>query len=60
LAILEGDQLHLRGEVLRPDGSDAIAGERRGPISDGPKMGIDLAQELLDRAGEGFFDWHTT
>jgi hydroxymethylbilane synthase len=60
LAILEGDQLHLRGEVLRPDGSDAIAGERRGLISDGPKMGIDLAQELLDRAGEGFFDWHTT
>jgi hydroxymethylbilane synthase len=60
LAILDGDQLHLRGEVLRPDGSDAISGERRGPIADGAKMGIDLAQELLDRAGEGFFDWHTT
>jgi hydroxymethylbilane synthase len=46
--------------VLRPDGSDAISGERRGPISEGAAMGIDLAQELLDRAGEGFFDWHTT
>jgi hydroxymethylbilane synthase len=58
LAILDGDQLYLRGEVLRPDGSEAINGEKRGPISDGPAMGIALAQELLARAGEGFFDWH--
>ena len=59
LAVLDGDQLHLRGEVLRPDGSQSITGERNGPIADGAKMGIDLAQELLERAGEGFFDWHT-
>jgi hydroxymethylbilane synthase len=59
LAILEGDQLHLRGEVLRPDGTQSIAGERRGLIANGAAMGIDLAQELLNRAGEGFFDWHT-
>jgi len=58
LAILDGDQLYLRGEVLRPDGSEAINGEKRGPISDGPAMGIALAQELLARAGDGFFDWH--
>lgn len=60
LAVLNGDELHLRGEVLRPDGSEAIAGERRGAIADGAAMGIELAQELLERAGEGFFDWHTT
>ena len=58
LATLDGDQLFLRGEVLRPDGSEAIKGEKRGPIADGPAMGIALAQELLARAGDGFFDWH--
>ena len=58
LATLDGDQLFLRGEVLRPDGSEAIKGEKRGPIADGPAMGIALAQELLGRAGDGFFDWH--
>ena len=58
LAELNGGRLRLRGEVLRPDGSDALAGERSGPISDGAEMGRDLAQELLSRAGSGFFDWH--
>ena len=58
LATLDGDQLFLRGEVLRPDGSEAIKGEKRGPIADGPAMGIALAQELLARAGDGFFDRH--
>ena len=58
LAELSGDHLRLRGEVLRPDGSEALAGERAGPISDGPDMGRDLAQELLTRAGPSFFDWH--
>ncbi|MFZ5965308.1 hydroxymethylbilane synthase [Thalassococcus sp. BH17M4-6] len=59
LAELDGDTLHLRGEVLRPDGSAAHSGHRSGPISDGASMGSDLAQELLTRAGPGFFDWHT-
>ena len=58
LAELDGDILRLRGEVLRPDGSEALSGERSGPIAEGPKMGQDLAQELLSRAGNGFFDWH--
>jgi len=35
LAVVEGDQLWLRGEILRPDGSEAVAGERRGPVSEG-------------------------
>lgn len=59
LATLDGDTLHLRGEVLRPDGSEALSGERSGPISDGGLMGVDLAQDLLAQAGPGFFDWHT-
>lgn len=58
LAVLDGDDLWLRGEVLRPDGSDALSGERKGAISDGPALGQDLAKELLSRAGPDFFDWH--
>ncbi|WP_227268304.1 hydroxymethylbilane synthase [Roseobacter weihaiensis] len=58
LAELKGGQLHLRGEVLRPDGSEALAGERTGAIRDGVTMGRDLAEELLQRAGPDFFDWH--
>ena len=58
LAELGGSTLHLRGEVLRPDGSQAISGSRSGPVADGAAMGEDLARELLDRAGSGFFDWH--
>jgi hydroxymethylbilane synthase len=55
LALLEGDSLWLRGEVLRPDGSKVITGERRGAAGDGAAMGTDLAAELLTRAGPGFF-----
>ncbi|MFX4296679.1 MULTISPECIES: hydroxymethylbilane synthase [Roseobacteraceae] len=58
LALLDGDTLTLRGEVLRPDGSEAIKGTRTGPIADGAHMGRDLAQELLSKAGPDFFDWH--
>lgn len=55
LALLEGDALWLRGEILRPDGSVVLKGERRGPVADGPAMGDDLARDLLGRAGHGFF-----
>jgi hydroxymethylbilane synthase len=58
LAELNGGTLRLRGEVLRPDGSDAIADALEGAISDGPEMGDRLAKTLLERAGPGFFDWH--
>ena len=58
LATLDGDTLHLRGQVLRPDGSEAISGDRSGPIAQGGQMGVDLAQDLLAQAGPGFFDWH--
>lgn len=59
LALLDGDRLHLRGEVLRPDGSEALAADRTGPVEDGPALGTDLAEELLQRAGPRFFDWHS-
>lgn len=56
LALLDGDSLWLRGEVLRPDGTQVITGARRGAATDGAAMGTDLAAELLGRAGPGFFD----
>ncbi|ATI40986.1 hydroxymethylbilane synthase [Pacificitalea manganoxidans] len=57
LAELDGDQLRLRGEILRTDGSEALSDEAIGAIADGPQMAIDMAQGLLARAGDGFFDW---
>ncbi|EPX75740.1 hydroxymethylbilane synthase [Salipiger mucosus] len=59
LAELEGPALRLRGEILRPDGSEAHADERHGTIADGAEMGRDLARDLLSRAGPNFFDWRT-
>lgn len=56
LAEIREDRLLLRGEILRPDGSAAISGHREGGVNDGPHMGADLAEELLGRAGTGFFD----
>ena len=58
LAVIEGDRLWLRGEILRPDGSESITGERRGAVSDAAALGRDLAEEVLGRAGAGFFAWH--
>ncbi|QFU07586.1 Porphobilinogen deaminase [Rhodobacteraceae bacterium THAF1] len=57
LAELDGNTLRLRGEILRTDGSECLAGERTGPVADGADMGRDLAKELLAQAGNGFFDW---
>lgn len=57
LAELDGGNLHLRGEVLRPDGSDALNDAATCVIEDGPKAGAEMAQKLLERAGPGFFDW---
>jgi hydroxymethylbilane synthase len=56
LALLEGGDLWLRGEILRIDGSEALADEIRGPVAEGPEMGRVLARRLLDRAGPGFFE----
>ena len=55
LAILDGTQVWLRGQILATDGSVAYAGERRGQIAQGGVLGEDLARELLAQAGEGFF-----
>ncbi len=57
LATLEGGTLTLKGEILRTDGSEALADTVSGLIADGPALGRQLAETLLARAGDGFFDW---
>ena len=57
LAVLEGDRLWLRGEILRPDGSEAISGEVRATVADAAEAGRDLAGRLLAQAPDGFFSW---
>lgn len=56
LAEIEGGRLWLRGEILRPDGSERLCGARCGLLADAASMGADLAGELRGRAGPGFFD----
>ncbi len=57
LATLEGGTLHLKGEVLRPDGSEAMDDAASCPIEDGAEAGREMAEKLLTRAGPAFFDW---
>ncbi len=57
LAVHDGAGLWLRGEILRPDGSEVIRGEVRCGIADAADAGAGLARELLAQAPRGFFDW---
>lgn len=57
LADLDGGTLRLRGEVLRPNGSEVIADDRTCPIADGARMGRDMARDMLAQAGPDFFSW---
>lgn len=57
LAELDGGTLRLRGEILRPDGSECLSDDASAPIEDGPALGTEMARKLLAQAGPGFFDW---
>ncbi len=57
LCELKGTTLHLRGEVLRPDGSERLTDARTAPIEDGAEMGRAMAAHLLTQAGPDFFTW---
>ncbi len=57
LAELEGGTLRLRGEILRPDGSEVIFDDVTVPVQDGAAAGLDMARRMRARAGDGFFDW---
>jgi hydroxymethylbilane synthase len=57
LAELDGGTLRLRGEILRPDGSEVLAEAEGAPVEDGSAMGTEVARRLRARAPEGFFSW---
>lgn len=55
LATLAGDRIVLRGEILSPDGKACHALVREGRRADAEAIGDAAAEELLSRAGAGFF-----
>ncbi|SDW18334.1 hydroxymethylbilane synthase [Tritonibacter mobilis] len=55
LADLSGGTLQLRGQILRPDGSEALADQQSCAIEDGAELGRRMGEALRARAGEGFF-----
>jgi hydroxymethylbilane synthase len=57
LALIDQGRIWLRGEILRPDGSEAIADDVTAPLAEAAEAGQDLAARLLGRAPKGFFAW---
>jgi hydroxymethylbilane synthase len=57
LAELNGSTLRLRGEVLRPDGSEAINDDQSCPIEDAEKLGSEMANKILNATPKNFFEW---
>ena len=55
LAEIDGDKLTLRGEILRPDGSERFTTARAGALSDAVAMGRDAGAELRAKGGPDFF-----
>ena len=59
LAERDGTTLRLRGEILRPDGTESLTDDQSAPVEDGAELGRAMAAALLERAGPGFFDFRT-
>ena len=51
-ALLENDTLWLRALVGQPDGSQIIRGEIRGNVNDAEKIGVQLAEQLLEQGAD--------
>lgn len=51
-AVLEGDEVWLRGLVGRPDGTQVIRGEIRGERAQAQQLGLTLANELLSKGAK--------
>ncbi len=49
-AVIDGDMMHLRAEVLSADGSERVTGERRFPVAQAGSGARKLAADLLNRA----------
>ncbi len=51
-AIIEGDELYLRGLVGSADGKQMLRSEKRGAKSDWQQIGIDVADDLLAQGAD--------
>ncbi|MCO6055865.1 hydroxymethylbilane synthase [Pseudomonas sp. MOB-449] len=51
-AVLEGDQLWLRGLVGQPDGCQLLRAEARAAVADAEALGVKVADELLELGAE--------
>ncbi|NHC10895.1 hydroxymethylbilane synthase [Stutzerimonas degradans] len=51
-AVLEGEQLWLRGLVGQPDGSLLLRAEGRAPAAEAEKLGVRVAEDLLAQGAE--------
>ena len=51
-SVLEGDEIYLRGLVGRPDGSEVVRDEIRGPAAQAEQLGVELAERLLARGAD--------
>lgn len=58
LGRLEGGNFTFRGEILTPDGQQCHATERSGSPAAAVQLAAEAAEELLSRAGPGFFGAH--
>ena len=55
-AVLEGDELFLRGLVATRDGASVLHGEIRGPIAAAADLGAALARDLFDRGAAALLE----
>ncbi|MBK3868880.1 hydroxymethylbilane synthase [Pseudomonas stutzeri] len=51
-AVLEGEQLWLRGLVGQPDGTLLLRAEGRAPVADAEALGVQVAEALLAQGAE--------
>jgi hydroxymethylbilane synthase len=51
-AVLEGQQIHLRGLVGAIDGSEILTSDVRGSINDAAELGNQLAEQLLAKGAD--------
>lgn len=56
LAVIDGDELHIRGRVLAPDGQEQLDAERRGPRVDAERLGAEVASDLEARGAGAWID----
>ncbi len=55
LAELSAEGLRLRGEIIRPDGSESLTHSLAGGANDGARIGAEAAAKLRSQGGPGFF-----